>query len=134
MIALICFVLAVLASPFKSKSRLEALGGFTIITSPFEFSVHTHEGIWLSRAILQVSHNRRFAPQYFATRQTVRQKVLLPLWVLCHEHRLSTRRGATVLEMKEGPSGSAIRSLIPSHRERLWSKATVVSVAETSGR
>ena len=40
MIALICFVLAVLASPFKSKSRLEALGGFTI-TSGFEFSVHT---------------------------------------------------------------------------------------------
>ena len=35
--------------------------------------------------------------------------------------------------MKEGPSGSAIRSLIPSHRERLWSKATVVSVAETPG-
>ena len=80
MIALICFVLAVLASPFKSKSRLEALGGFTIITSGFEFS-DTHEGIWLSRAIVQVSHNRRFAPQYFATRQTVRQKVLLPLWV-----------------------------------------------------
>jgi hypothetical protein len=25
--------------------------------------------------------------------------------------------------MKEGPSGSAIRSLIPSHRERLWSKS-----------
>jgi len=57
-----------------------------------------------------------------------------PLWVLCHEHRRSTRRCATVLEMKEGPSGSAIRSLIPSHRERLWSKAMVVSVAETSGR
>ena len=52
---------------------------------------------------------------------------------LCHEHRRSTRRCATVLEMKEGPLGSAIRSLIPSHRERLWSKATVVSVAETSG-
>ena len=46
----------------------------------------------------------------------------------------TTRRRATVLEMKEGPSGSAIRSLIPSHHERLWSKATVVSVAETSGR
>src|ERR1700737_54186 len=45
---------------------------------------------------------------------------------LCHEHRRSTRRRATVLEMKEGPSGSAIRSLIPSHRERLWSKATGV--------
>jgi hypothetical protein len=55
-----------------------------------------------------------------------------PEWVLCHEHRRSTRRCATVLEMKEGPSGSAIRSSIPSHRERLWSKATVVSVAETS--
>jgi hypothetical protein len=38
------------------------------------------------------------------------------------------------LKMKEGPSGSAIRSLVPSHRERLWSKAMVVSVAETSGR
>ena len=36
-----------------------------------------------------------------------------PLWVLCHEHRRSTRRCATVLEMKEGPSGSAIRSSIP---------------------
>jgi hypothetical protein len=33
--------------------------------------------------------------------------------------------------MKEGPSGSAIRSLIPSHRELLRSKALVVSVAET---
>ena len=36
--------------------------------------------------------------------------------------------------MKEGPSGSAIRSLIPSHRGPLWSKATVVSAAETLGR
>jgi hypothetical protein len=35
--------------------------------------------------------------------------------------------------MKEGPSGSAIRSLIPSHRELLRSKAGVVSVAEKSG-
>jgi predicted phage-related endonuclease len=54
-------------------------------------------------------------------------------WVLCHEHRRSTRRCATVREMKAGPSGSAIRSLIPSHRELLRSKAVVVSVAETSG-
>src|ERR1700716_3139597 len=52
---------------------------------------------------------------------------------LCHEHRRSTRRCATVREMKAGPSGSAIRSLIPSHRELLRSKAVVVSVAETSG-
>ena len=58
MIALICFVLAVLASPFKSKSRLETLGGFTIITSGLSFR-YAHEGIWLSRAILQLSHNRR---------------------------------------------------------------------------
>jgi hypothetical protein len=56
------------------------------------------------------------------------------LRVLCHEHRRSKRRCVTVLEMKEGPSGSAIRSPIPSHRERLWSKATVVSVAEKPGR
>ena len=36
--------------------------------------------------------------------------------------------------MKEGPSGSAIRSLIPSHRKLLRSKAVVVSVAETPER
>jgi hypothetical protein len=35
--------------------------------------------------------------------------------------------------MKVGPSGSAIRSLIPSHRGPLWSKATVVSAAEKVG-
>jgi hypothetical protein len=40
----------------------------------------------------------------------------------------------TVREMKEGPSGSAIRSLIPSHCKLLSSKATVVNVAEKSGR
>ena len=55
-------------------------------------------------------------------------------WVLCHEHHRSERRCGTVREMKEGPSGSAIRSLIPSHRKLLWSKVTVVSVAETPGR
>jgi len=32
--------------------------------------------------------------------------------------------------MKDGPSGSAIRSLIPSHRKLLLSKAMVVNVAE----
>jgi hypothetical protein len=56
------------------------------------------------------------------------------LRVLCHEYRRSKRRFATVREMKEGPSGSAIRSLIPSHRKLLWAKAMVVSVAEKSGR
>ena len=46
----------------------------------------------------------------------------------------SKRLRATVLEMEVGPPGSAIRSLIPSHRERLWSKAKVANVAETLGR
>jgi len=32
------------------------------------------------------------------------------LRVVCHEYRRSKRRCATVREMKEGPSGSAIRS------------------------
>ena len=32
-----------------------------------------------------------------------------PLWVVCHERSRSKRRRATVREMKEGPSGSAIR-------------------------
>src|SRR4029077_5577272 len=48
----------------------------------------------------------------------------IPLWVLCHEHHRSKRRCGTVREMKEGPSGSAIRSLIPSPRKLLWSKVT----------
>jgi len=49
----------------------------------------------------------------------------LLLGVLCHEHRRPKRWCATVLEMKEVPSGSVIRSLIPSHRELLRSKAGV---------
>ena len=53
--------------------------------------------------------------------------------VVCHERGRSKRLCATVREMKEGPSGSAIRSLIPSHRELLRSKAVVVSVTEKSG-
>jgi hypothetical protein len=36
--------------------------------------------------------------------------------------------------MKEGPSRSAIRLLISSHRKLLSSKAMVVSVAETAGQ
>ena len=34
----------------------------------------------------------------------------LPEMAVCHEYRRSKRRYATVREMKEGPSGSAIRS------------------------
>ena len=66
------------------------------------------------------------------TRRNYRHRC--PQRVLCHEHLRSKRRCGTVREMKEGPSGSAIRSLIPSHRKLLWSKVTVVSVAETPGR
>jgi len=52
---------------------------------------------------------------------------------LCHEYRRSKRRCVTVPEMKEGPSDSAIRSLIPNHRKLLRSKAVVVNVAEKVG-
>jgi hypothetical protein len=52
------------------------------------------------------------------------------IWVVCHEHRRSKRRCVTIREMKEGPWGSAIRSLIPSHRKLLWTKSMVVSIAE----
>src|SRR6516162_4970625 len=34
----------------------------------------------------------------------------LPLWVVCHERRVSCLRRATIREMKEGPSSSGIRS------------------------
>jgi hypothetical protein len=64
--------------------------------------------------------------------RTIESRCMSPEVALCHEYRRSTRRYATVREMKEGPSGSAIRSLIPSHRELLSSKATVVNVAEKS--
>jgi len=37
------------------------------------------------------------------------------LWVVCHEHRRSKRRCATVREMKEGPSRPEVR---------FWSQAT----------
>jgi hypothetical protein len=57
-----------------------------------------------------------------------------PFRVLCHEQRRSKRRCVTARKMKESPSGSAVRSLIPSHRELLRSKAVVVSVAETHGQ
>jgi hypothetical protein len=40
----------------------------------------------------------------------------------------------TVREMKEGPSGSAISSLIPRHCKLLSSKAMVVNAAEKPGR
>ena len=110
---------------------------------------------WLNRAILEALRNKLLskplpmaldgrvlvaghqrdqsagARRMFATVQQKRGE--RPLRVLCHEYRRSKRRCATVREMKEGPSGSAIRSLIPSHRELLRSKAVVVSVAETSG-
>ncbi len=39
-----------------------------------------------------------------------RLKLGSPLVAVCHEYRRSKRRCATVREMKEGPSGSAIRS------------------------
>jgi len=64
--------------------------------------------------------------------QILRSMVLMR--VVCHERSRSIRLRVTVREMKAGPSGSAIRSLIPSHRELLRSKAVVASVAETSGQ
>jgi hypothetical protein len=51
MIALICFVLAVLASPFKSKSRLEA-----------ENAVLRHQLIVLRRKVRQAYEQRPLVP------------------------------------------------------------------------
>jgi hypothetical protein len=68
-------------------------------------------------------------PRQQATRHPWRRL----LRVVCHEHRRSKRRCVTAREVKEGPSDSAIRSLIPSYRELLRSKAVVASVAETPG-
>jgi len=61
----------------------------------------THEAISpLRRHTIEDMTIRKLAPK------TQHDYVLR---VLCHEHRPSTRRCATVREMKEGPSGSAIR-------------------------
>jgi hypothetical protein len=45
----------------------------------------------------QVSHNRRFATAVFGERQTVRQKVLLPLWVLVVSKHLDRSNGGSRL-------------------------------------
>ena len=55
-----------------------------------------------------------------------------PLWVVCHERRLSTTvRNCTRDE--GGPFEIGNQVLISSHRKLLSSKAMVVSVAETAG-
>src|SRR5215467_2738993 len=56
------------------------------------------------------------------TRHHRRSATKLVKCTLRHEYRRSKRRCVTVPEMKEGPSDSAIRSLIPNHRELLRSK------------
>ena len=56
-----------------------------------------------------------------------------PDWVLCHEYRRSTRRCATVREMKVGPSRSAIRVLISSHRKLLSSVRRPIACAMQHG-
>ena len=43
--------------------------------------------------------------------------LLRPKWVVCHEHRGSTPGCVTVREMKEGPSGSVIRSTGSSRKK-----------------
>jgi hypothetical protein len=81
--------------------------------------------------VQMVHHHGRWQS---ALQPALDQAYQCPRWVVCHEHRRSKRRCVTIREMKEGPSGSAIRSLIPSHRKLLWTKSMVVSIAETSGR
>jgi len=56
--------------------------------------------IWLVR-------EEQAAPEYSGDKLRSRREVRE--WVLCHERSRSMRLRATVLEMKEGPSGSAIR-------------------------
>jgi hypothetical protein len=59
--------------------------------------------------------------------------VKCPLWVVCHERRLSmTVRNCTRDE--GGPFGVGSQVLISSHCKLLLSKAMVVSVAETPGQ
>jgi len=44
-----------------------------------------------------------------STTLTINGEVVELRWVVCHERRHEYQRRATVREMKEGPSGSAIR-------------------------
>jgi len=54
------------------------------------------------------------------------------LWVVCHERRPSTTaRNCTRDEGGPFEVGSQVQT--SSYRKLLWSRATVVSVAETSG-
>jgi hypothetical protein len=90
----------------------------------------TPAGAW-SRFLLQLIE---LGERVVALMRTTQRRGECLNRVVCHERRRSTRLRATVREMKEGPSGSVIRSLIPSHREPLRSKAVVVNVAETPGQ
>jgi hypothetical protein len=56
-----------------------------------------------------------------------------PLWVVCHERRPSTTvRNCTGDKGRPFEVGGQVQT--SSYRKLLWSKPTVVSVAETSGR
>ena len=55
----------------------------------------------------QINYSSRIAARYWRSLFWYRES---PLMAVCHEYRRSKRRCATVREMKEGPSGSAIRS------------------------
>jgi len=106
------------------------------------FALGSHGGaIWLVRGLLWsavslpcLGSTGRIIAVSVALCSTANLAGRLPEWVVCHERSRSIRLRVTVREMKAGPSGSAIRSLIPSHRELLRSKAVVASVAETSGQ
>ena len=54
--------------------------------------------------------------------------------VVCHEHRQSKRRCATVREMKENSFEIGSQVLVSNHCKLLLSKAMVVSVAKTPGQ
>src|SRR3979490_2486450 len=54
------------------------------------------------------SVDQRKSPSWHARIGSLVQRRQSPLWIFCHEYCRSTRRCATVREMKEGPSRSAI--------------------------
>jgi len=86
-----------------ASGRRDGKGGFRRVI--FWFTSPEGRGRVASKDAIRV---RGYGPS-LVLRPLNCARPLLPQWVVCHERSRSKRRRATVREMKEGPSGSAIR-------------------------
>src|SRR6266704_844310 len=102
MIALICFVLAVLASPFKSKSRLEA-----------ENAVLRHQLIVLQRKVRGRAHLTNNDRRFFIRMYRWFPSILKVVTIIEPETLVRRRRLSLLLALEIALAGRA-----PTNRDR----------------